>query len=95
MYAPLIAGATTVVFEGALDYPAPETTWKTLIEEYRVTGIFTSPTAVRLLMRYGDAVLGKTDHQNLERVFLCRRSAERARLGVVTEEGFQEQNSGD
>ncbi len=69
VYAPLIAGATTVVFEGALDYPAPETNWKTLIEEYRVTGIFTSPTAVRLLMRYGDAVLGKTDHQNLERVF--------------------------
>ena len=69
VYAPLIAGATTIVFEGALDYPAPETNWKTLIEEYRVTGIFTSPTAVRLLMRYGDAVLGKTDHQYLERVF--------------------------
>src|ERR1035438_6675530 len=69
VYAPLIAGATTIVFEGALDYPAPETNWKTLIEQYRVTGIFTSPTAVRLLMRYGDAVLGKTDHQYLERVF--------------------------
>jgi acetyl-CoA synthetase len=69
VYAPLIAGATTIVFEGALDYPAPETNWKTLIEDYRVTGIFTSPTAVRLLMRYGDAVLGKTDHQSLERVF--------------------------
>jgi acetyl-CoA synthetase len=69
VYAPLIAGATTVVFEGALDYPAPETNWKALIEEYRVTGIFTSPTAVRLLMRYGDAVLGKTDHTYLERVF--------------------------
>ncbi|MDR3747693.1 MAG: acetate--CoA ligase [Acidobacteriota bacterium] len=68
VYAPLIAGATTIAFEGALDYPAPETNWKTLIEEYRVTGIFTSPTAVRLLMRYGDAV-GKTDHQYLERVF--------------------------
>ena len=69
VYAPLIAGATTVVFEGALDYPAPETNWKILIEDYRVTGIFTSPTAVRLLMRYGDAVLGKTDHTYLERVF--------------------------
>ncbi len=69
VYAPLIAGATTVVFEGALDYPAPETNWKILIEDYRVSGIFTSPTAVRLLMRYGDAVLGKTDHTYLERVF--------------------------
>jgi acetyl-CoA synthetase len=46
VYAPLIAGTTTVAFEGALDYPTPEGTWKTLMEEYRVSGIFTSPTAV-------------------------------------------------
>jgi len=69
IYAPLIAGATTVAFEGALDYPAPETNWRTLIEEFRVTGIFTSPTAVRMLMKYGDAPLLKTDHTYLERVF--------------------------
>ena len=69
VYAPLIAGATTVAFEGALDYPAAETNWRTLIEEFRVTGIFTSPTAVRLLMRYGDAPLLKVDHTYLERVF--------------------------
>ncbi len=54
VYAPLLAGATTIAFEGALDFPRPETHWTTLIEEFRVTGIFTSPTAVRLLMRYGD-----------------------------------------
>jgi len=69
VYAPLIAGATTVVFEGALDYPTPEGTWKTLMEEYRVTGIFTSPTAVRLLMRYGDGPFGSIDYKYLERVF--------------------------
>jgi len=69
VYAPLIAGATTVAFEGALDYPAAETNWRTLIEEFRVTGIFTSPTAVRLLMRYGDAPLLKINHDHLERVF--------------------------
>ena len=69
VYAPLIAGATTVAFEGALDYPTPEGTWKTLIEEYRVTGIFTSPTAVRLLMRYGDGPFGNVDYKYLERVF--------------------------
>ena len=69
VYAPLIAGATTVAFEGALDYPAAETNWRTLIEEFRVSGIFTSPTAVRLLMRYGDAPLLKVDHSYLERVF--------------------------
>jgi len=69
IYAPLIVGATTVAFEGALDYPAPETNWRALIEEFRVTGIFTSPTAVRMLMKYGDAPLLKTDHSYLERVF--------------------------
>ncbi len=69
VYAPLIAGCTTVAFEGALDFPKPETNWATLIEEFRVTGIFTSPTAVRLLMRYGDAPLQKVDHDYLERVF--------------------------
>ena len=69
VYAPLIAGATTVAFEGALDYPAPETNWRAAIEEFRVTGIFTSPTAVRMLMRYGDAPLLKVNHDYLERVF--------------------------
>ena len=68
VYAPLLAGATTIAFEGALDYPQPETTWTTLMEEFRVSGIFTSPTAVRLLMRYGDA-LSRVDHSHLERVF--------------------------
>ncbi|MGE5262014.1 MAG: acetate--CoA ligase [Acidobacteriota bacterium] len=69
VYAPLLAGATTIAFEGALDYPKPETHWTTLIEEFRVSGIFTSPTAVRLLMRYGDEPLSKVDHDYLERVF--------------------------
>jgi acetyl-CoA synthetase len=69
VYAPLITGCTTVAFEGALDYPKPETHWTTLIEEFRVSGIFTSPTAVRLLMRYGDEPLSKVDHDYLERVF--------------------------
>jgi len=69
VYAPLIVGATTVAFEGALDYPAPEANWRAAIEEFRVTGIFTSPTAVRMLMKYGDEPLLKTDHTYLERVF--------------------------
>ncbi len=69
VYAPLLAGATTIAVEGALDFPRPETHWTTLIEEFRVTGIFTSPTAVRLLMRYGDEPLSKVDHSYLERVF--------------------------
>jgi acetyl-CoA synthetase len=53
VYAPLLFGVTTLAFEGALDYPAPDTFWR-IIEEFGVTGVFTSPTAVRLLMRYGE-----------------------------------------
>ena len=68
IYAPLIAGATSVVFEGALDHPRPDANWRVAVEEFGVTGIFTSPTAVRLLMRYGDAPLQSIDHSRLERV---------------------------
>ncbi len=69
VYAPLITGCTTIAFEGALDHPRPEANWQTVIEAFGVTGIFTSPTAVRLLMRYGDEPLSKVDHSQLERVF--------------------------
>lgn len=67
VYAPLLTGCTTVAFEGALDHPGPETLWR-LVEELGVTGIFTSPTAVRLLMRYGEAPSRRFDHRSLERV---------------------------
>jgi len=67
VYAPLLAGCTTVAYEGALDYPGPETLWR-IVEELRVTGIFTAPTAVRLLMRYGEAPARGSDLRSLERV---------------------------
>jgi len=68
IYAPLVAGATTVVFEGALDHPSPDANWRVAVEDLGVTGIFTSPTAIRMLMRYGDAPLQSVDHSRLERV---------------------------
>ena len=68
IYAPLIAGCTTVAFEGALDHPTPDAHWRAAVEELGVTGIFTSPTAVRLLRRYGEQTLGDVDHSRLERV---------------------------
>jgi acetyl-CoA synthetase len=68
VYAPLIAGATSIVFEGALDHPHADANWRVAVEEFGATGIFTSPTAVRLLMRYGDAPLLGVDHSRLERV---------------------------
>src|SRR5688572_19146021 len=68
VYAPLLAGCTTVAFEGALDYPRPDTHWRTVVEELGATGIFTSPTAIRMLMRYGDATLSHVDHSRLQRI---------------------------
>ena len=67
VYAPLLAGCTTIVYEGALDHPRPDVVWR-LIEELGVTGLFTSPTAVRLLMRYGEAQAREHDLSSLERV---------------------------
>ena len=68
VYAPLIAGVTTLAYEGALDYPGPEVFWQG-VEEFGVTSVFTSPTAVRLLMKYGDEPPRKFDHSSLDRVF--------------------------
>jgi acetyl-CoA synthetase len=68
VYAPLLAGCTTVAFEGALDHPAPDAHWRAVVEEFGATGIFTSPTAVRMLMRYGERTLADVDHGRLERV---------------------------
>ncbi len=67
VYAPLLAGCTTLAYEGAIDHPDPETIWK-IVEEFGVTGIFTSPTAVRLLMRYGESHAHRHDLSSLERV---------------------------
>ena len=67
VYAPLLFGCATVAFEGALDHPGPETTWQ-LIDELGLTGVFTSPTAVRLLMRYGEDPARAADLSSLERV---------------------------
>ncbi len=69
VYAPLIIGCTTLAFEGALDFPNSESNWKVAIEEFSVSGVFTSPTAVRLLMRYGDEPLNQVNHDRLERIF--------------------------
>jgi acetyl-CoA synthetase len=67
LYAPLLVGCTTLAYEGALDHPGPDTLWR-LVEELGVTAIFTSPTAVRMLMRYGGGPPA-ADISSLERVF--------------------------
>jgi acetyl-CoA synthetase len=68
VFGPLLVGCTTIAYEGALDHPDAESFYR-IIERHRVTGVFTSPTAVRLLMRYGSAPAKKHELGALERVF--------------------------
>lgn len=52
VYAPLLAGATTVIFEGIPTYPTPARFWQ-VIEKHKVTIFYTAPTAIRSLMQAG------------------------------------------
>jgi len=54
VYAPLINGSTVMMYEGAPNHPYPSRWWQ-MVEKYGVTILYTSPTAIRGLMRFGDA----------------------------------------
>ena len=70
IHVPLIAGATTLAYEGALDHPDPHAPWA-ILEREGVTGVFTSPTAVRLLMRYGEDVARAHDLSPMRRIVVA------------------------
>ena len=69
VYAPLLFGCTALAYEGAIDHPGPDAVYR-IIEENGVTGLFTSPTAARLLMRGGTAAAAGRDLRSIQRV-LC------------------------
>ena len=64
VFGPLLHGITTVMYEGAPDYPAPDRWWQ-IVEKYGVTIFYTAPTAIRMLMRYGDEWVKKHDLSTL------------------------------
>jgi acetyl-CoA synthetase len=64
VYGPLAAGATTIMYEGAPDWPKPDRFWR-LIEKYRVSIFYTSPTAIRSFIRQGDDWPNKRDLSSL------------------------------
>jgi acetyl-CoA synthetase len=69
LYAPLLLGCTTITYEGSLDHPGPEAIYR-IIQDNHVSSVFTSPTAVRLLMRFGADIARRFDLSSLhERVF--------------------------
>jgi acetyl-CoA synthetase len=65
VYAPLAHGAAIVMYEGAPDYPELDRWWD-IIEKYGVTTFYTSPTAIRMFMKYGEEWPQKHDMSTLE-----------------------------
>ncbi|MBI3844150.1 MAG: acetate--CoA ligase [Planctomycetes bacterium] len=53
LYGPLCNGATTVMYEGAPNFPEPDRLWR-IIEKHRVSVFYTAPTAIRAFMKWGD-----------------------------------------
>ena len=64
VYGPLSAGATTVMYEGAPDFPQPDRYWR-LIEKYRINILYTSPTAIRAFVRQGEQWPNRHDLSSL------------------------------
>lgn len=64
VYSPLIIGATSIIYEGAPTYPYPDRWWR-IVADYGVTILYTSPTAIRGLMRFGDAWPNRHDLSSL------------------------------
>ena len=67
VYAPLLFGCSTIMYEGAPDHPTPDIWWN-IIEKHGVTRMFTSPTAVRALMKHGNEWHKKHDLSSLKLV---------------------------
>ncbi len=64
VYAPLINGSTIMMYEGAPNHPYPNRWWQ-MIEKYGITILYTSPTAIRGLMRFGDNWVKRHDLSTL------------------------------
>jgi acetyl-CoA synthetase len=64
VYGPLLLGATSFMYEGAPTYPYPDRWWA-LIEKYGITILYTAPTAIRGLMRFGESWPNRHDLSSL------------------------------
>jgi len=64
VYGPLLNGATSFMYEGAPAYPFPNRWWQ-MIERYGINILYTAPTAIRGLMRFGEAWPNRHDLSSL------------------------------
>ena len=70
VYGPLIAGMATIMYEGLPTRPDAGIWWQ-LVEKYRVSVMFSAPTAVRVLKKHDPALLSKYDLSSLRALFLA------------------------
>jgi len=64
VYGPLLHGATVIMYEGVPDHPTPSRMWE-IIQRYGVTIFYTTPTALRMFMKFGDALPNSFDLSSL------------------------------
>jgi len=64
VYAPLLHGATEIMYEGAPDYPDVSRIWD-ILQKYKVTIFYTTPTALRMSMKFGDDIPNSFDLSSL------------------------------
>ena len=64
VYAPLLHGATQVMYEGAPDFPDISRMWD-ILQKYKVTIFYTTPTALRMFMKFGDDIPNSFDLSSL------------------------------
>ena len=70
IYAPLIVGLTTVLYEGVPMRPDAGVWWK-IVQDYKVNVMFSAPTAIRVLKKHDPALLKKYDLSSLKHLFLA------------------------
>jgi propionyl-CoA synthetase len=70
VYGPLINGSTTIMYEGLPIRPDPAIWWK-IVADYKVTSMFSSPTAIRVLKKQDPAYMSKYDVKCLKYLFLA------------------------
>ena len=64
VYGPLLHGATVIMYEGVPDHPTPSRMWE-IIQRYGVTIFYTTPTALRMFMKFGDTLPNSFDLSSL------------------------------
>lgn len=84
VYAPLLAGMATVVFEGTPTWPDCSVWWK-IVEKYQVSRMFSAPTAIRVLKKFPTAQIRNHDISSLDVLYLAGEPLDEPTASWVTE----------